>query len=102
MRIFNFEDAIADQLWVASDKIERIVVTDGDTCKVYMDSLDPAVTANDVVTITATNASELVADRLAEYMSATNIGGGSVLKVKAATAPFADIDTSGIAFTAGA
>lgn len=102
MRMFNFEDAIADQLWVSSDKIVRIVVTDGDTLIVYLEPLDTdSGDWVDHVTITATNASEVVAERLANYMYATNIGGASVLKVKAATAPFADIDTSGIAYTAG-
>ena len=103
MRMFNFEDAIADQLWVSSDNIVRITVTDGDTLVVYLKSIElSSDVTHDKVTITATNASEVVAERLAEYMYATNIGGASVLKVKAATAPFADIDTSGIAFTAGA
>ena len=100
--MINFEDAIADQLWIASDKITRIVVTDGDTCKVYLNALDSDVgDVVDLVTITATNASEVVAERLANYMVASNIGGASVLKVKAATAPFADIDASGIAYTVG-
>ena len=101
--MFNFEDAIADQLWVSSDNIVRITVTDGDTLIVYLKSIElSSDVTHDKVTITATNASEVVAARLADYMYATNVGGASVLKVKAATAPFADIDASGIAYTPGA
>jgi hypothetical protein len=73
-----------------------------DTVKVYFKSLqDPTeATSDDLITLTATAKSEVVALRLAEYMVGTNVGGPSVLTVKASTAPFTEVGT--VAYTVGA
>ena len=103
MRMLHCVDAATtDETCVASDKISAIQVTDADTVKVYFTSIQTPTeaTADDLVTLTATAKSEVVALRLAEYMVGTNIGGPSVLTVKAATAPFTEIST--VAYTVGA
>ena len=103
MRMLHFVDAATtDETFVASDKIHAIQVTDANTVKVYFTSIqDPTeATADDLITLTATAASHTVALRLAEYMVGTNVGGPSVLTVKASTAPFTEIGT--VAYTVGA
>ena len=103
MRMLHFVDAATtDETFVASDKISAIQVTDADTVKVYFTSIQTPTeaTADDLVTLTATAKSEVVALRLAEYMVGTNVGGPSVLTVKASTAPFTEVGT--VAFTIGA
>jgi len=103
MRMLHFVDAATtDETFVASDKIHAIQVTDANTVKVYFMSIqDPTeATADDLITLTATAASHTVALRLAEYMVGTNIGGPSVLTVKASTAPFAEVSV--VAYTVGA
>ena len=99
--MLHFVDvATSDERFVAADKIKQIVVTDANTVIVYMDSLDPAVTANDIVTLTSTATSQDTALKLSEYMSGTKIGGNNTLTMKAATAPFAEVRV--VAYTAGA
>ena len=103
MRMLHFVDAATtDETFVSSDKISAMQVTDANTVKVYFTSIqDPTeATADDLITLTATAKSEVVALRLAEYMAATNVGGPSVLTVKAATAPFAEVSV--VAYTVGA
>jgi len=101
--MLHFVDAATtDETFVSSDKISAMQVTDANTVKVYFTSIqDPTeATADDLITLTATAKSEVVALRLAEYMAATNVGGPSVLTVKAATAPFAEVSV--VAYTVGA
>mgnify|MGYP003633754202 CR=1 FL=1 len=103
MRMLHFVDAATtDELFISSDNITAMRVSDANTILVRFKSLeDPTeATGDDVVTITATAKSEVVALRLAEYMAGTNIGGPSVLTVKAAVAPFAEISV--VAYTVGA
>ena len=103
MRMLHFVDAATtDETFVASDKISAIQVTDADTVKVYFTSIQTPTeaTADDLVTLTATAKSEVVALRLAEYMVGTNVGGPSVLTVKASTAPFTEVST--VAYSVGA
>ena len=103
MRMLHFVDAATtDETFVASDKISAMQVTDANTVKVYFKSLqDPTeATADDLITLTATAKSEVVALRLAEYMVGTNVGGPNVLTVKASTAPFTEVST--VAYTVGA
>ena len=103
MRMLHFVDAATtDELFINSDKITAFRVSDANTILVRFKSLeDPTeATGDDVVTITATAASHTVALRLANLMVGTNIGGASVLTVKAGTAPFAEIGT--VAYTVGA
>jgi hypothetical protein len=102
MRMLHFVDAATtDELFISSDKITAMRVSDANTILVRFQSLeDPTeATADDVVTLTATAKSEVVALRLANFIAATNIGGPSVLTVKAATAPFAEV--SAVAYTVG-
>ena len=102
MRMLHFVDAATtDELFINSEKISGFRVSDANTILVRFQSLeDPTeATGDDVVTITAAAASHTVALRLAEYMVGTNIGGPSVLTVKASTAPFAEIGT--VAYTVG-
>ena len=103
MRMLHFVDAATtDELFISSDNITAMRVSDANTILVRFKSLeDPTeATGDDVVTITATAKSEVVALRLAEYMAGTNIGGPSVLTVKAAVAPFTEISV--VAYTVGA
>jgi len=103
MRMLHFVDAATtDELFISSDKISAMRVSDADTVLVRFQSLeDPTeATGDDVVTLTATAKSEVVALRLAEFMAATNVGGPSVLTIKAATAPFTEVGT--VAYTVGA
>ena len=102
MRMLHFVDAATtDELFISSDKITAMRVSDANTILVRFQSLeDPTeATGDDVVTLTATAKSEVVALRLANFIAATNIGGPSVLTVKAATAPFAEVST--VAYTVG-
>ena len=103
MKMLHFVDAATtDELFINSEKISGFRVSDANTILVRFQSLeDPTeATGDDAVTLTATAASHTVALRLAEYMVGTNIGGPSVLTIKAATAPFAEIST--VAYTVGA
>jgi hypothetical protein len=103
MRMLHFVDAATtDETFVSSDKISAMQVTDANTVIVYFTSIqDPTeATSDDKVTLTATAKSEVVALRLAEFMVGTNIGGSSVLTVKAGTAPFTEIGT--VAYAVGA
>ena len=101
--MLHFVDAATTaETFISSDKISAMQVTDADTVKVYFKSLqDPTeATADDLITLTATAKSEVVALRLAEYMVGTNVGGPSVFTVKASTAPFTEVGT--VAYTVGA
>ena len=103
MRMLHFVDAATtDELFVSSDKITSMRVSDADTVLVYFQSIQTPTeaTADDLVTLTATAKSEVVALRLAEYMVGTNVGGPSVLTVKASTAPFTEVSV--VAYTVGA
>lgn len=97
MRFINFEDAITDAHYVAVDKIAQIVVVDGDTVKCFFASLDPAVTANDVVEITtASDKADETALLIANACAPGSIGHGNVFKVSDALA-----DVTTVAYTAG-
>mgnify|MGYP003643178633 FL=1 len=103
MRMLHFVDAATtDELFISSDKITAMRVSDANTILVRFQSLeDPTeATGDDVVTLTATAKSEVVALRLANFIAATNVGGPSVLTVKAATAPFTEVSV--VAYTVGA
>ena len=99
--MLNFVDAAADQLFISSDKLSAFRVSDANTILVRFQSLeDPTeATGDDVVTITATGHAAAVALRLGNLIAGTNIGGSSVLTVKAGTAPFAEISV--VAYTVG-
>ena len=99
--MLHFVDvATSDERFLDASKVKQIVVTHANTLIVYMESLDPAVTANDIVTLTSTANSQVTALKLAEYMTATKIGGNNTLTIKAATAPFTEVSV--VAYTAGA
>ena len=103
MKMLNFVDSAAagDELFIMSDKVSAFRVSDANTILVRFQSLeDPTeATGDDVVTITATGNAAAVALRLGNLIAGTNIGGSSVLTVKAGTAPFAEIGT--VAYTVG-
>ena len=106
MRMLHFVDAATtDETFVNSEQVTAVRVTDANTVIVYFNGVGAMGTAGvnvgmDDVTITATAKSEVVALRLADYMAATNIGGPSVLTVKASTAPFTEVSV--VAFATGA
>tara|TARA_R110001599_G_scaffold6892_1_gene34242 strand:+ start:263 stop:571 length:309 start_codon:yes stop_codon:yes gene_type:complete len=102
MKMLHFVDGAADQLFINSEKVSAFRVSDADTVLVRFQSLeDPTeATGDDVVTLTATGKAAEVALRLGNLMVGTNIGGPSVLTIKAATAPFAEVST--VAYTVGA
>jgi len=97
MRMLNFENtANVIQTIVASDKVFAIQVTDANTVVVTTEVIGATGTAGinvgaDTITITATAKAAEVAERLAGFVSATNVGGASVLTVKALTAPFGEV-----------
>tara|TARA_R100001086_G_scaffold80017_1_gene38979 strand:- start:46 stop:351 length:306 start_codon:yes stop_codon:yes gene_type:complete len=97
IRFIHFEDAVTDSRYVAVDKIAQIEVTDGDTVKCFFASLDPAVTANDVVEITtASDKADETALLIANACAPGSIGHGNVFKVSDALA-----DVTTVAYTAG-
>jgi len=105
MKMLHFVDAATtDETFIMSSKIHKISVVSADSVEVMFDG--PASIAGftdvefDKVILTATAKSEVVALRLAEHMVATNVGGPSVLTIKAAIAPFAEV--SAVAYTLGA
>jgi len=100
--MLHFVDGAADQLFINSEKISAFRVSDADTVLVRFQSLeDPTeATGDDVVTLTATGKAAEVALRLGNLMVGSNIGGSSVLTIKAATAPFTEVST--VAYTVGA
>jgi len=102
MKMLHFVDGAADQLFINSEKISAFRVSDADTVLVRFQSLeDPTeATGDDVVTLTATGKAAEVALRLGNLMVGSNIGGSSVLTIKAATAPFTEVST--VAYTVGA
>ena len=102
MKMLHFVDGAADQLFINSEKVSAFRVSDADTVLVRFQSLeDPTeATGDDVVTLTATGKAAEVALRLGNLMVGTNIGGPSVLTIKASTAPFAEVST--VAYTVGA
>ena len=102
MKMLNFVDAAADQLFVAAAKINAIRVSDANTVLVYLTSIqDPTeATADDLVTLTATGTAAAVALKLSDIMAGSSIGGDNTTVVKAATAPFAGVSV--VAYTVGA
>ena len=81
--------------------VRNIRVADATSVICYVTSLDPAVAALGNVDLTVTSGkSDEVALRLAEYMSATSVGGANTLTIKASTTPFTEI--SAVAWTDGA
>ena len=97
MRMLHFVDAATtDETFFSSDNVQAIRVTDANTVIVYAEVTASTGSAGinagtDTITLTATAKSEVVALRLAEYMTATNVGGPNVLTVKAATTPFTEV-----------
>jgi hypothetical protein len=102
MKMFHFVDAAGtDEHIVPITEVKTIKVADATSVIVYITSLDPAVAAYGNVDLTVTSGkSDEVALRLAEYMSATSVGGANTLTIKASTAPFTEIST--VAWTDGA
>ena len=102
MKMFHFVDAAGtDEHIVPITEVKTIKVADATSVIIYITSLDPAVAAYGNVDLTVTSGkSDEVALRLAEYMSATSIGGANTLTIKASTAPFTEI--SAVAWTDGA
>jgi len=94
------DTAGSDEAFVPSGNILLIQITSATNINVYWASQDPAVTANDKVALTCVSGyTDEVAKKLANYMTATNIGGASVLTVDAANF---DANLSTVAYTAGA
>ena len=104
MKMLHFVDvATTDETLIMSSKIHKISVVSANSVEVMFDG--PASVAGftdvefDKVVLTAAAKSHVVALRLAEHMVATNVGGPSVLSIKAATAPFNEV--SAVAYTLG-
>ena len=89
-----------DELFIQSDQVYKVQVETATSAKAYFrNSSSPnGNVSDDFVTITATDA-KAVALRLSQLMVGTNVGGSSVLTVKAATPKFAEI--TAIAYTVG-
>ena len=105
MRMIHFIDtATSDETIISSDNIHFIQVQSTSVVWVYFKG--PASIAGftdvefDKVILTGAGVSHTVALKLAEFMSATNPAGGSVLTIKAATAPFTGL--TAVAYTTGA
>mgnify|MGYP003681310838 FL=1 len=81
---------------VASDKIMGIQTTDANTIVVTAEIVGALGTAGidtgaDKITITATAKAIVVAERLANAIAATNVGGASVLDVTSGNALFPEV-----------
>jgi len=106
MRMLHFIDtATSDETLISSDNIAFIQVQSTSVVWVYFRG--PAAIAGsftdvefDKVILTGAGVSHTVALKLAEYMAATNPGGGNVLTIKAGTTPFAGL--TAVAYTTGA
>ena len=99
MKILHFVDAAGtDEHFCPVSTISQIEVTDNNTVKVLANRSGELT--NDVYELTTgTGKSDEVALRLAQEIGANQIQYGGVLKVIAATAPFADVTVVG--YTAG-
>ena len=99
MKLLHFVGtAGTDEVFVPAGTISMIKVTDNASVIVHFAGGDPNVTAQDTVDLTCTaGKSDEVASRLAQEVAQ---GNHDVLKVIAATAPFADVTT--VAYAAGA
>ena len=88
------------ELFIQSDQVYKVEVESATVAKAYFrNSTAPNENvSDDFVTITASDA-KAVALRLSQLMVGTNVGGSSVLTVKAATPKFAEITL--IAYTPG-
>ena len=97
MRMLNFKNSSGViETIVSSDRVAGIQVTDANTVVVTVEVGGSMGTAGvnagfDTVTITATAKASEVANRLAGYVSATNVGGASLLTVANGVAPFTEV-----------
>ena len=99
MKMMHFVDtAGSDENFFPAQNCNQIAVTAATTVIIYFKNSGDE--ADHLVTLTTTSGkSDEVALRLAEEVGAGQIQYGGVLKVIAATAPFADVST--VAYTAG-
>jgi len=98
MRMVKFTDSTTAAMVniVSSERIAAIQTTDADTILVYADIVQATGSAgvnvgSDSITITATGKAIVVAERLANAMSGSNIAGSSVLDFTAANAMFPEV-----------
>ena len=106
MKMLHFIDAAGtDETIISSDNVAFLQVQATNVLWVYFRG--PAAIAGsftdvefDKVILTGAGVSHTVALKLAEYMVGTNVGGPSVLTVKASTAPFTEVSV--VAYTVGA
>jgi hypothetical protein len=98
MKMVKFVDTTTTAMVniVASDKIMGIQTTDADTIVVTAEIVGALGTAGidtgaDKITITATAKAIVVAERLANAIAATNVGGASVLDVTSGNALFPEV-----------
>ena len=98
MKLLHFVAAAGtDETFVPAHTVNMIQVTDNASVIISFHGSDPNVTAQDTVDLTCTaGKSDVVAARLAQEVAQ---GNHDVLKVIAATAPFADVTT--VAYAAG-
>ena len=99
MKILHFVDAAGtDENFFPAANVNQISVTDNASVIVHIKNSGDEADHTFDLTCTACNSDE-VALRLAQEIGANQIQFGGVLKVIAATAPFADVTT--VAFAAG-
>tara|TARA_Y100000114_G_scaffold154271_1_gene175972 strand:+ start:220 stop:522 length:303 start_codon:yes stop_codon:yes gene_type:complete len=100
MKILHFVDAAGtDETFVLAANMNQIRVASNTSVEVRFSNSGNE--ADDLVTLTtATGKADEVALRLAQEIGAPQIQYGGVLKVIAATAPFADVTT--VAYSVGA
>ena len=98
MKMVKFVDTTTTAMVniVASDKIMGIQTTDANTIVVTAEIVGALGTAGidtgaDKITITATAKAIVVAERLANAIAATNVGGASVLDVTSGNALFPEV-----------
>lgn len=95
--MLNFKNSTGViQTIVASDKVFAIQVTDANTVVVTTEVIGATGLAGinagaDKITITATAKAAEVAERLAGFVSATNVGGDSLLTIANGVAPFTEV-----------
>ena len=100
MKMLHFVDAAgSDENFFPAKNCVQIKVASTSSVVLQFNNGDSDI-SSEVITLTCTtNKADEVALRLAEEIGATQIQYGGVLKVIAATAPFADVST--VAYTAG-
>ena len=100
MKMLHFVDAAGtDENFFPAKNCVQIKVASTSSVVLQFNNGDSDISSEIITLTTSTGKSDEVALRLAQEIGASQVQYGGVLKVIAATAPFADVTT--VAYTAG-